>query len=363
MIKNIYAISLQGSITHYAEFFYCVLIPLIHYDISTNGKHTYNIKINLGSMLKILNFVFPNRITTDYISDEINVSDKYTYYNLYIQLKRNPQKNDILLESFDIFNNTLYVYLTPQFNNKWFQELEQQFIEYQYQRDKKQSSTKFKPLEKSVKENKNRFKQLEITHKFLLLKEYMPAVKHFFNGKIQGDSKFKIILIERKFSPINPNIANNYAGQRRLIYNHQALKKKLSSKYGNLFINVCLEEINVFEQYHLFTNAQIVIGQHGAGLANIFFMENGFKSTLIEISPEWNIGNNWFKNISHFCDINYIPIHQKRMTEKEWKKLKIDWPIDSAVFTDKDTDYNIESSLKNIKNLVLKHDLRLKDDA
>jgi hypothetical protein len=341
MIKNIYSISNEGSITHYAHFFFAMLLPLIYYDIITNSQYNYNIKINIGSMINILETVFPNRITTEYENVLQSISDKQTHYNLYILFKKQPKENDVLLDAFDIFNISNYSNVIQLQNNNYtswihkkeFLKLENDYINYyyetnikllQYEKKLLMKTAKYKKLENSIKKNKLKYKQLYITDKFLKLKKYTPLIKHFFDSKIDFQIKKKIILIERKFSKIDKNNFNNYSGQRRIIYNHLELKNKLSAKYGDSFINICLDEMNIFEQYNLFKNAQIIIGQHGAGLSNIFFSN---KATLIEICPDWNIDNYWFQNLANFCNMNYIPIEQNRMTKKEWdttSNIKVD---------------------------------------
>jgi hypothetical protein len=110
------------------------------------------------------------------------------------------------------------------------------------------------------------------------------------------------------------------------------------------FISVCLDNLDIFEQYNIFKNAEIIIGQHGAGLCNIYFAEDNFKCSLIEITPEWNINNNWFKNLSKLCNINYQAIFQNIMTQEEAKEYIMESQL-------KDIDWNIVN--KPTKNLMI----------
>ena len=84
MEKNIYCISNYGTIACYYHFFYAVLIPLIYYDIKTNNKFVFVMKINMGNMFKILQDIFGDRIRKNYINDNASMSDRFEYYDLYI---------------------------------------------------------------------------------------------------------------------------------------------------------------------------------------------------------------------------------------------------------------------------------------
>jgi hypothetical protein len=297
MNKNIYSISNFGTITHYAHFFYALLIPLIYYDIKTEGKFTYNIKIDIGSNIKILKLIFPNRIKKKYIKKSESISDKFNYYDLYLKLLKNENTNDILLDAFDIFKNNMYERITKNYSQTEFKKLENEYIN-------------------RIKTNKQRYQELYVTNKYIKLKKIRPYIINFFESKIKISSP-QIILIDRPFmNKFNKNIFLNTSGQRRIIYNHDELKNILSKLYKSNFLNISLDNLDIYNQYNIFRNAKIIIGQHGAGLCNLFFCK---KSTLIEIIPEW--GNNWFKNYASFCKIKYISINQPRMTKDEWVKF------------------------------------------
>ena len=86
--------------------------------------------------------------------------------------------------------------------------------------------------------------------------------------------------------------------ERRYLSNHKEIAKSLQKKFGNKFINICLENLPLFYQYYLFSNAKLVIAQHGASLSNVIFMKK--KSCVIEIIPEDKIieGEDTFENLS-----------------------------------------------------------------
>jgi capsular polysaccharide biosynthesis protein len=66
----------------------------------------------------------------------------------------------------------------------------------------------------------------------------------------------------------------------RKILNESDLVNSLS-QLG--FKVLCLEDFSLWEQVHIFNNAKIVIGTHGAGLANILFMRPG--TAVYELFP------------------------------------------------------------------------------
>lgn len=89
----------------------------------------------------------------------------------------------------------------------------------------------------------------------------------------------EILLIERgdrvnliddpDLSKLNTNVKNGR--ERREIKNIDTLKGMLSQEYAEKYESVILETLSFTEQIKYFNNAQVVIGIHGAGLANLFF--------------------------------------------------------------------------------------------
>lgn len=71
---------------------------------------------------------------------------------------------------------------------------------------------------------------------------------------------------------------------RRSLLNHQELADRLAERFGKHFRNVALEKLPFREQLQLFRNARLVIGQHGAGLANALWMEPG--TQVVELTHE-----------------------------------------------------------------------------
>jgi capsular polysaccharide biosynthesis protein len=121
-------------------------------------------------------------------------------------------------------------------------------------------------------------------------------------------SPYKVILIERGNS--NPGSG----AHRRCLSNHRQIQNKLSKYFGNIFKNIILEELTIDEQVSLFMNADIVIGQHGAGLCNIIWMTNP-NSLVIEFPPHIICT---FKNMCKAKDIKY-----KRLNPNAAKVIEV----------------------------------------
>lgn len=136
----------------------------------------------------------------------------------------------------------------------------------------------------------------------------------------------KILLIER-LPPneyfLNEAIRKGSGASRRSIINHNELRGCLSEKIPEEydFQNVQLEEMAFREQVRCFSRAKVVVAQHGAGLANIIWMNP--QAVVFELGLD---GNNLFKRISrimgheYFCE-NYSDPHIRIDCENFIKKL------------------------------------------
>lgn len=323
-IKEIYAIPETGKQTIYAHFFFGLLIPLLYYDIHTKHAHTFIIKINVANFEHILKELFKKRITFNYIVLEnynVELTDKYNYFDLYIDLLKNKDanyaNNIVLLPAFDMFEEQKYFYINKRIgeHNSNFPIYEKKYVDYY---SEKNESTFKKKIFNQIKE---KYKVYNFTDKYYKLIMYKKSIDRFLHNTYFSPShKYKVVLIERKYKPFNDNVyILNASGQRRIIYNHDNLKQSLSKLCGDDFINVSLDHLTFEEQYYLFKNAKLIIAQHGSGLCNLFFSKPNFKTHLIEISPKWNKNlNAWFKNLSELCEINYYNVKQPKMTNEEW---------------------------------------------
>jgi hypothetical protein len=278
-------------------------------------------KINVGNMFKTLKVIFNDRVRADYIKkdlDDISVAiDKYSYFNTYINLLKNKNNSNVLLDAFDIFTDKKFKLITKNYNHLEFKKLEELYTNYHYYKNIKKDMklSDFKKIKKEFLKNKNRYHELIYTNRYLTLMKYRPIVIDFLEKQIQNKSQYSVVLIERKIPEKLGNNSLNIDGQRRIIYNHEELKNKLSKIYKSKFLNIILDELSIYEQFNIFRNAKIIICQHGAALCNIFYCKN---AKVIEISPEWNDNHNSFKNLSSFVNLKYIEIKQDRMTKNEF---------------------------------------------
>jgi len=122
----------------------------------------------------------------------------------------------------------------------------------------------------------------------------------------QDDRPNKILLIERL--PPDPNLITNATSEdggttRRSILNHDDLTSILRSMVRSPleFHNLQLEKMTLKEQVHYFDRALIVIGQHGAGLANCIWMKR--ESMVIELN---NKSSNFFQTLCKLKKHHYF---------------------------------------------------------
>jgi hypothetical protein len=89
---------------------------------------------------------------------------------------------------------------------------------------------------------------------------------------------------------------------RRSLENHQDLREALADHYGDALQNVILEGRSLKDQLELFRGARLVIGQHGAGLANSLWLEPG--ATVVELDDRrWS--HRHFRNLARYNRLGY----------------------------------------------------------
>ncbi len=261
--------STYGSITHYYHFFYGVMIPLLLYSIK-NKKEEFILNDDLGPMLKIL-YELPLNVLY-----KCNIGKKKRFYiepldtlkSKYDDKKRINYSDIKLINQY--FKKNLPFYITP---NKTYDII---LID-------RQIDTKYKLMNYScLKNNKKRKKELI-----------------------------------RK-------LGSTSGKERRYIKNHQEIVKSLEKKFSNKFINISLENLPLFYQYYLFSNAKLVIAQHGAALSNVIFMKKN--TNVIEIISKEKIdeGEDTFKNLSKICKLNHYFIKKKEENPTINPKILID---------------------------------------
>ena len=110
-------------------------------------------------------------------------------------------------------------------------------------------------------------------------------------------------LINKQITEENKKCITSTGTERRFLENHKDIERALKNKYKDLFVNVILEDMSLEEQISLFIGAQIVIGQHGAGLCNIIWMTKGSEALVIEFPP---FMSETFQNMCSTMNLNYL---------------------------------------------------------
>jgi hypothetical protein len=99
----------------------------------------------------------------------------------------------------------------------------------------------------------------------------------------------------------------------RKIKNFEDLNRSVFAKHG--IAPVELEKMSVVEQVDMFTKADLVIAEHGAGLVNISFMRPG--SVVIEIMPSTIAGRAVYRYIAHHSRLIYF--YASIPVEADWR--------------------------------------------
>ena len=241
-----------GTITHYYHFFYGVLVPLILYHLK-HKETNFIITDNLGPMLKIL-YEIP-----------LNILFKC----------ENPQKFTKIIP-------------LDNFRSKYFFRKESNKMSYE---DKIKICNFFK----------------------LNVPEYIKCNKSYDIVLIErgSDAKYKLLNYS-KDHPLLQKLGTKSGSERRAIRNHREICLELEKDYGDKFKNIVLENTSIYYQYHIFSNAKLIIAQHGAALANVIFMKDF--SNVLEIIPKEKLdleGEDSFKNLSIMSKLNYYSIETK----------------------------------------------------
>ncbi|WP_197444012.1 glycosyltransferase 61 family protein [Maioricimonas rarisocia] len=138
-------------------------------------------------------------------------------------------------------------------------------------------------------------------------------------GANETSERMNVLLIER--APPDPYFLleaqkRGAGASRRSIPNHSELAAAVESlvQPPYQFRNVRLEECTLREQVELFANAAVVIGQHGAGLANSLWMRPG--SEIVELSncPE----------LTHFPEIARVMRHRHSVYRTDGPHAEVD---------------------------------------
>lgn len=264
ILFELYAV--RGSIKHYFHFFFGVLVPLVLEYIEYKKQYeyvTFIVKDDVGPFFRVL-FELP----------------------IDIKLKEFIHVDDSLIEK---------KYLIPQ-NTHVMNERSMQWI-------KKKYAAIFTNVNRIIFNN--------------WLKEQINKY-NFFTYSPNNANNYDIVIIERRTnlayeSAYKKSVTNNEkykimklsGSERRCILNHEEFVENIKKVYPNKkVINISTEYMPLFQQYYVFSNAKLVIAQHGASLSNIIFMKN--KASVIEIINQERLKENWFLDLSKECDeLNY----------------------------------------------------------
>ena len=279
----------EGSVTHYYHFFFGALVPLIEYHLD-NPTKVLRILTDVGPFKHIL-CELP--LTISEIRGP-NLARK-GYYHDDKSLNQYKERGQISLKGYDCFNNEFFA----------------------------------------------------ISHFPKPPRQLVESINSFFNNSvpfyIQNLPVYDVILIERACDVYyqrggcadRDTIYQTSGSERRSITNHMDLVDSIQTecnRAGLTFCNISLERTSVYYQYHMFSNAKIVIAQHGAALANVFFMAfgNGLKENededksckvdssshctraVIEISPPWSRQFEHFKNLSSYFEVSHFSVLQEQ---------------------------------------------------
>lgn len=271
-ITDIY--SLHGDVTHYAHFILCVLIPLILYDYKIKKDKlnvVYIINKSIKDLEPLTRILFELPIKLEIITNK----DLYKFKNKLKSIK---------LDLYDVL--AYQRYLDMDLVRK-AENLELKYLPSYYKNSR---------IIYNLKDSRAK---IFTYSKYLIINKYMKEhIKNVYD-------KYDIIIIDRKTNnkyknikydnPKYEKVMKTSGSERRTITNIIELYKMIKLYFPQYSCKIIsLENKNIFEQYYLFHNAQIVIAQHGAALANVIFMKSG--KTVIEITPE-----SYYYN-SNFCN-------------------------------------------------------------
>ena len=130
------------------------------------------------------------------------------------------------------------------------------------------------------------------------------SLRNIFLTKSENFNSATKIFIDRSESKFN----------HCKIINDEEISKYLISKG---FVKYKVGQLNFQKQIHLFKNAKIIIGPHGAAFANLIFCNP--KTKIIEIKPK-NRENYVNKKISQYLDLDYSLIETPTIKDSFNKK-------------------------------------------
>lgn len=102
----------------------------------------------------------------------------------------------------------------------------------------------------------------------------------------------------------------------------------MAEQYG--FESVLLEELSFKESLRVFREAEVIVGPHGAGWANLLFCNSAAKALLWTWEGEKE--DNWYENIAYVCGVNYVQLGVPVCDDPWLDKRNLDYHLDPIVF-------------------------------
>ena len=222
--RNIVGVIFEGnegyanSVTHYYHFLFAAFYPLLEFHLSAQNRYNgYRILTDVGPMKHTLTEL------------PLNIVELAGPIHSLTRANESQSQLKIAMPAYDSFVDGLYGdELTPM-------------------------------LSLSSIRNVNRFLAVNLP-RYL---SCVPIADVILIERAQ-DKYYQSVEVEQKHKISGSTI--------RCIKNHTQLVEALSSKFGSRFMTVVLERSSIYYQFQLFSQAKVVIGQHGAALSNIVFM-------------------------------------------------------------------------------------------
>ena len=98
--------------------------------------------------------------------------------------------------------------------------------------------------------------------------------------------------------------------------------------YG--FERVYLEDLTFEDSVRVFREAEIILGPHGAGWANMLFCHSATKAMLWTWEGEEQ--DNWYENIAYVAEVSYLQLCVPVIPEPRLDRRRAEYHLDSAVF-------------------------------
>ena len=96
---------------------------------------------------------------------------------------------------------------------------------------------------------------------------------------------------------------------------------------ANGFEILSLSKVPLLQQVEMFSEAEIIVGPHGAGFTNAVFCQPG--SVLIEFLPQWH-QIDCFERLARFVGIEYRSIEGVQRANSSAQISKSDYTVDRA---------------------------------